>query len=81
MGLSSKSHGKGTAKGSKKAMASSSKRKLVATSTSSKKKTKAAKDYAVLNLDLNQMRDRGGNQLTADIKGNGLRDLKMFAQR
>ena len=81
MDLSSKSHGKGTAKGSKKTTASSSKGKLVATSTRPKKKTRAAKDYKVLNADLNGMRDRGGNQLTANIKGNGLQDLKTFAQR
>ena len=43
--------------------------------------TKAAKEYGFLISDLERMRGRGGTALTTGIKGSGLGDLKVFAQR
>ena len=53
----------------------------VAKAASKKKKTKAAKEYGFRISDLERMRGRGGTALTTGIKGSGLGDLKVFAQR
>jgi hypothetical protein len=46
-----------------------------------KKKTKAAREYGAPISDLEHMRGRGGTDMTTGIKGSGLGDLKVFAQR
>ena len=76
----SRGKGKGKANGTRNKRAAPSKlpgRKAA----SKKKKTKAAKEYGFLISDLERMRGRGGTALTTGIKGSGLGDLKVFAQR
>ena len=76
----SRGKGKGKANGTRNKRAAPSKlpgRKAA----SKKKKTKAAKEYGFLISDLERMRGRGGTALATGIKGSGLGDLKVFAQR